>query len=92
MHLLGKTIESTITRVGGQRESLVRVDPWDFNHQPLYPLDPPVVIQPGDSIETTCTWDNTTDATVTFGLYTQYEMCHTFAVSYPIDALRYCVY
>ena len=66
---------------------LVSVDPWDFDNQTSYRHEPPVQINPGDTLRTRCTYDNPTDSIVTFGERTEDEMCFNFALVYPIDAL-----
>jgi len=73
---------------GGDRtraETLVEVDPWDFNTQTAYP-HPGRVLNPGDAIETRCTYDNPTDSRVTFGERTEDEMCFNFVTVYPLSA------
>ncbi len=56
-------------------------DPWDFNNQPFQPIA--VDVAPGDTIETQCTWTNTTASTVMFGPDTEDEMCFSFTMYYP---------
>jgi len=45
------------------------------------------VLNPGDTVITTCIYDNTTDRAVTFGENTQNEMCFNFATYYPMNGL-----
>ena len=68
-------------------EELVHVERWDFNDQAFYPRDPTMILNPGDAIRTTCTYDNPGDATVRFGERTEDEMCFNFVMLYPIEAL-----
>ena len=58
---------------------------FNFNFQVLY--DTPVMLMPGDSLTTTCTYNNTTDANVAFGQSTNQEMCYNFTYAWPAHAL-----
>ncbi len=104
MHELGSSIKTElIPGDGGEPETLVDVPNWNFENQIYYPHAPPVRIEPGDQLRTTCTFDNTTDQHVSFGSGTADEMCYDFAIVYPITAFdaenplgapelgRYCV-
>jgi hypothetical protein len=46
-----------------------------------------VVLEAGESIQSTCTFDNDTAAAVPFGPSTTQEMCYNFTMSYPAKAL-----
>jgi hypothetical protein len=85
MHLLGSHMKADIVRANGQSEVLFDKK-FDFNNQLGYPT--PAVINPGDSIVTTCTWDNPGGFPVTFGEGTGAEMCYNFTVAYPAHALQ----
>jgi hypothetical protein len=84
MHLLGTHMKIDLYR-GGAFSERVLDEPFDFYNQIQY--DRPRVIQPGDSILTTCSFFNTTPSTVTFGTSTSAEMCYNFVVAYPQNAL-----
>jgi len=88
MHELGTEFTTTLFRGGdrGSAETLAHVDPWDFNSQTFYWHDEPIVLNPGDSLETTCVYDNPGDSTVTFGERTEDEMCFDFMMVYPTRA------
>jgi hypothetical protein len=87
MHLLGTRMNSTVVRAAGGTEV-----PFDhsflFDHQVNYMLKQGYVLQPGDKITSTCTFNNTTTAPVAFGQSTQQEMCYQFTFSYPYGALN----
>ncbi len=90
MHTLGTRL---VFEHGPSEDALVerfRVDPWDFDQQVIEPLD--LTLKPGDVTRVTCEFDNTTDATVTFGESTFDEMCFfvTFATGAP-DLLDGCL-
>jgi len=80
MHQLGKHLKTTLT-VGGQ-PMVIHDGDYDFNHQAFIPFDT-VTLEPGDSIETACTWDNTTSSTVQWGESTTTEMCFSILYRYP---------
>jgi hypothetical protein len=85
MHKLGAGMKANITRANGAVEPLFDVK-WDFNYQMQYPT--PAILQPGDSVQTTCLYDNTTSNFVSFGESTGTEMCYNFIVAYPANTLR----
>jgi hypothetical protein len=80
MHLLGVHMKSAVERTGGGMMETVFDEPFQFDQQFNYIMDPPVVLAPGDTIWSTCTFDNTTGSNVAFG--------HQFAFSYPYGALN----
>jgi hypothetical protein len=84
MHKLGVRQQIVINRTGGKTEMLHDA-PFDFNTQVSYPVD--VVIHPGDTLTTSCFYDNTTSAKVPFGENTQDEMCYGFLTAWPVGAL-----
>ena len=87
MHEFGRAFRTEIVRAGGGRDTVIEVDPWDFNDQRNYQMDRELVIQPGDAIETTCVYDNPTDQRVRFGERTEDEMCFNFVTVYPTSHL-----
>lgn len=94
MHELGRAFNTTIHRggQGGPTEVLIDEPQFSFSDQRDYPNDPPVVIMPGDSLESTCYFDNPSGQTVYFGEGTSDEMCFNFVMGYPIDQIpdRWC--
>ena len=50
--------------------------------------NPQVVLKPGDTITSTCTFQNDTGGNVAFGPSTKQEMCYQFSFSYPARALE----
>jgi hypothetical protein len=84
MHKRGRHMSAQIDRAGGTTEMLFD-EPFDFNKQWQYST--PTVINPGDSILTTCTFDNTDPNPVGFGEQTSQEMCFNFTLAYPAHAL-----
>ena len=80
MHLQGRHMKTVINRKGGGTEVLLD-EPFDFNTQISY--DTPAVIQPGDTLTTTCTYATPTP----FGQGTNEEMCYNFVIAYPAGQL-----
>ena len=80
MHLLGTHMKTTINRSDGSTEVLHDA-PFRFEDQVSYPT--PTEIRPGDSLTTTCTFNNSTGRLVTFGPDTENEMCYNFVLAYP---------
>ena len=80
MHLQGRHMKTVINRKGGATEVLID-KPFDFNTQIAYPT--PAVINPGDTLSTTCTFATPTP----FGQGTNEEMCYNFVMAYPAGQL-----
>jgi hypothetical protein len=80
MHLQGRHMKTVINRKAGGTEVLID-KPFDFSTQVSY--DTPAVIQPGDTLTTTCTFATPTP----FGTKTNEEMCYNFVVAYPAGQL-----
>lgn len=63
MHWLGTGYSTTITNPDGdQVECLAQADHYDFDFQNTYMFTDPVVWKLGDTVHTTCTWDNSEDS------------------------------
>jgi hypothetical protein len=84
-HQFATRFKTEIVRASGETELLTLVDPWDFENQTGYIIDPPIRIEPGDGVKATCTYDNPTDETITWGENTEDEMCFDFMTIYPIE-------
>jgi Copper type II ascorbate-dependent monooxygenase, C-terminal domain len=84
MHTYGRHMNSLVNRANGTQEQVFD-KPFDFNYQVVYPAA--VDLYPGDTITSTCTFLNTSNASVAFGPSTTQEMCYQFAFSYPAGAL-----
>lgn len=85
-HKLATHMKFSVLKASGER--IVMYDgSFNFEEQQAYPLNPMVVLETGDKVITTCTYDNTTDRAVRFGEDTDDEMCFNFAAYYPMGAL-----
>ena len=83
MHKLGVRMHAEVQHAGSTVPLFDH--PFDFNAQ--VQLDTPYILKAGDAITTTCTYNNTTNGTVTFGESTSQEMCFNFTVGYPDTAV-----
>jgi hypothetical protein len=84
MHTYGRNMKSVINRANGTQEEIFN-KPFDFNYQITYPTS--LDLMPGDTITSTCDFQNTSNNSVAFGPSTTQEMCYQFAFSYPAGAL-----
>ncbi len=84
MHKRGRHMKMVVKRRGGDDEVLID-EPFDFNNQIGYWT--PTTLQPGDSIQTTCTFENS-GGMATYGPNTENEMCYNFVVAWPAGALQ----
>jgi Copper type II ascorbate-dependent monooxygenase, C-terminal domain/Copper type II ascorbate-dependent monooxygenase, N-terminal domain len=80
MHKKGKHMTVTVNRRGGKKEVIHNED-FSFENQRYYPLN--VVLQPGDTMTTTCDYNGL----ATFGRGTNEEMCYFFSLHWPAGAL-----
>jgi hypothetical protein len=85
MHKAGRRMKVIINRKNGTKETL-NDQPFDFNAQIRYPKDD-VILKPGDSIDTTCYYDNDGTSSIPFGEKTSDEMCFGFITAWPAGAL-----
>lgn len=87
MHKRGRALRTEILRGGSEStiETLVDEQSFDFQSQRAYASS--TVIQPGDVLRTTCTYENASDSHVTFGEKTEDEMCFDFLTVWPAPGL-----
>ena len=67
-------------------EQVIHDQPFDFNEQYNFPLDPMLQVSSGDSINVECTYYNDSNTTITFGDSSTQEMCFTGMYRYPKQA------
>ena len=87
MHQLGRGMRSTVHRLDGTTEAITDVPAFDFESQGMSFHDPELIVHPGETITTTCTYDNPNPYPVFFGEGTNDEMCFDFVLAYPVDTL-----
>lgn len=92
MHLTGVHAKMVLNRKSGEVVTL-HDDAYDFLEQRSHPLPQDgsaaaVVVEPGDSITSTCTYDNTHDEAIPQGQRSQDEMCEMAVLAWPAGALH----
>jgi mono/diheme cytochrome c family protein len=70
MHGLGKRI-----RAESDDSCLVDIPQWDFRWQQIYFFGEPMSLPAGTRLKLSCSWDNTTTRSVSWGENTSDEMC-----------------
>jgi hypothetical protein len=87
MHMLGRSIQVTMTPPGGQPETLLRIADWDYNWQETYYLKKPIAFKKGTKFAVEALYDNSDKNPnnpfnppiwVRFGEQTDNEMCFVF--------------
>lgn len=78
MHQVGTAFHSYVERADDTDECLVDIPEWDFEWQGGYTFSEPVLLQPGDTVHTSCEYHNTGESTVRWGEGTNDEMCFQF--------------
>ena len=83
MHGLGTNFEMHIAHEDGSETCLVQGS-YNFNNQLTYQWPEPIDFRPGDTLEYSCTWDNSAgDTSVQYGERTDEEMCYFFTIVGP---------
>ena len=59
MHKLGVSGTARLLKAGGDSQMILDIPRWDFDWQREYQLVTPLSFIPGDSVELTCSWNNT---------------------------------
>jgi len=91
MHKMAVSHKATVARNDGSETCLVDVPRWDFGWQGGYMLKDSFQVMPGETITTSCTWTNNTNAAAGFGEGTGDEMCFNFLyVTGNAGVDRYC--
>lgn len=78
MHEIAMSFRSEVEHADGSKSCMIDIPAWDFDWQGGYDYKQPMMLQPGDTISTACTYRNTTNNTVGFGEGTSDEMCFQF--------------
>lgn len=81
MHRLGTAM--TVRSAAGP---VLDLPAWDFGDQGMVPVSSGTRIPANAPIQTSCAYDNTTDATVRFGQSTNDEMCIAVLYYWPAAA------
>jgi hypothetical protein len=89
MHKLGTAITFQQGSDPANMQVIYQRNPWVFGAQPIDPFQ--INLKTGDYIGTTCTYNNTTTQTVTYGESTSNEMCYFILFYTPFDHLDACL-
>jgi hypothetical protein len=87
MHVLGSGFKASIEHEDGTESCLVEGD-YDFNNQMTYQFVDPIVLEQGETLNYSCTWNNSTSnddlegepQTTGYGERTNEEMCYFFSL------------
>jgi hypothetical protein len=83
MHQLGVHMKGVAHTAQG--ETLLHDGPFEFENQVVVPIEP-LEMDAGDVIDIECTFNNTTDRSVSFGESSDTEMCFLVLHRYPAPA------
>ena len=89
-HTHRRGIDFTIRRFDGTASGDVFYSNDDWHDPKITQYDPPLVIPAGEGFEYTCTWRNSDDFDVTYGLTAEDEMCNLAIVHTPFDQSARC--
>jgi hypothetical protein len=84
MHRLGTRMKTSVNHVDGKSELLFD-QPFSFGNETHYYKK--YDLMPGETLTTSCSFNNTNDFGVPFGESTDAEMCYQFIFSWPAHAL-----
>jgi hypothetical protein len=92
MHLTGERAKLVLNHKSGDALTLVD-NPYTFQEQKSYvvPEDRSAVdilVNPGDTLTSTCSFDNTTDVTINQGVRSENEMCNIGVLAWPAGKLH----
>ena len=74
-----------MTRANGEKITM-HEGPFNFEEQGQISMKQELILNTGDTVTTTCIYDNPTSRNVTFGESTTNEMCFNFALYYPMNS------
>lgn len=94
-HALGTNVEIALQSTGTDAPPQAIYPPvgkpFDWSEPPMAKFDPPIAFDKSGGLSYRCTWNNTTDKTVTFGESATQEMCFLWGYYYPSKGYRMCV-
>jgi hypothetical protein len=76
----GKRATMEIDRIDGTVQKVLDV-PSSPDKRPIY--DTPFTVRLGDTVLSTCFFDNASGSSVTVGVNENEELCHFFVLAYP---------
>ena len=84
MHRIGKRMSTSVKKADGTMQ-MVFDKPFSFGNETHYYQD--YELKPGETLVTSCTFNNDNDFGVPFGESSDTEMCYQFTFAYPAHAL-----
>ena len=84
MHRIGKRMKTVANKLDGTTAVLMD-EPFSFGNETHYPVS--YDLMPGETLTTSCTFNNNTNGGVPFGESTNAEMCYQFTFAWPAHAL-----
>ncbi|HKU38717.1 MAG TPA: hypothetical protein VJR89_11235 [Polyangiales bacterium] len=84
MHHIGKHMKTVVNRKDGTSEVLFD-EPFSFGNERHYYKE--YTLQPGETLTTHCTFNNTNDVGAAFGESSDSEMCYPFVYAWPAHAV-----
>jgi hypothetical protein len=84
MHKIGKHMKTIANRLDGTTKVLMD-EPFSFGSETHYNVG--YELMPGETLTTSCTFNNNTNAGVPFGESSDTEMCYQFTFAWPAHAL-----
>jgi hypothetical protein len=86
-HMHQYATHQKVTLTTGGVASVLHDEPYDFEHQLHYPLDPTIAVKAGDSVRVDCTYTNTSTSRLRWGDSSNEEMCFAGLYRYPKQAI-----
>lgn len=89
MHQTATSIKLELGASAADAKVVYSRDPWNFDQQTVDTMD--TTLTQGQYARVTCTYDNTTEKTITYGESSTNEMCFlgVFWVGTPINCVRF---
>ncbi|XP_070190209.1 peptidyl-glycine alpha-amidating monooxygenase A-like [Littorina saxatilis] len=88
MHYLGIRQNVTLTRPGLPPVTIADDNPYSYDSPKTHTFDTPIVMKPGDELQTLCTFQSRSrDTTTMFGEGSYDEMCINFMTYFPAENL-----
>ena len=92
MHLTGVHSKLILNRKSGEQVTLLD-RPFAFAEQRTYPMPEDgsaadIVMNPGDTLTSTCSYDNTTDSPISVGEHAENEMCLIGVLAWPAGQIH----
>ena len=89
MHKFGTRLRFDVGPSETDMQMAYEITPWEFGEQPMDPVD--LELATGQYMQSTCYWNNDTNADITFGESSDNEMCFFVLYYYPFTGLAGCV-